>query len=178
LGSALSESSLIALARSGDDEAFGQLVRLRQTSVRGLLRRCCGDSQLADDLAQETFVRAWKHLGRLESPATFGGWLRQIALNVWLDHARRRNIAFGELPEGDDASGAAVADSGTAIDLERALDALRPPERVCIVLCLREGMSHAEVARATGLPLGTVKSHVARRTRHREATCAAGARLR
>jgi RNA polymerase sigma-70 factor (ECF subfamily) len=57
-----------------------------------------------------------------------------------------------------------VEDSGTAIDLERALDTLRPAERVCIVLCMREGMSHAEVARATSLPLGTVKSHVARGT--------------
>ena len=164
MGAERSERDLIALARRGDDGAFGGLVRLRQTWIRGLLRRWSGDSQLADDLAQETFVRAWKHLRRLESPAAFGGWLRQIALNVWLEHARRRNIPLDELPDGDEIGEAAVADAGQAIDLERALDALRPPERVCIVLCLREGMSHAEVARATGLPLGTVKSHIARGT--------------
>jgi RNA polymerase sigma-70 factor (ECF subfamily) len=108
-------------------------------------------------------VRAWKNLSRLESPAAFGGWLRQIALNVWLDHARRRNIPLGE-PQDNEIGEAVVTDAGAAIDLERALDALRPPERVCIVLCLREGMSHAEIARAMGLPLGTVKSHIARGT--------------
>lgn len=166
MGAEGSERDLIALACRGDDGAFSGLVRLRQTWIRGLLRRWSGDSQLADDLAQEAFVRAWKHLGRLESPGAFGGWLRQIALNVWLEHARRRNILLDELRDGDDAGAgeAAVADAGQAIDLERALGALRPPERVCIVLCLREGMSHSEVARATGLPLGTVKSHVARGT--------------
>jgi RNA polymerase sigma-70 factor (ECF subfamily) len=155
------EGGLIALARRGDDRAFDGLVRLRQTWIRGLLRRWSGDSSLADDLAQETFVRAWKNLSRLESPAAFGGWLRQIALNVWLDHARRRNIPLGD-PQGGEIGEPVVTDAGAAIDLERALDALRPPERVCVVLCLREGMSHAEVARATSLPLGTVKSHVAR----------------
>jgi RNA polymerase sigma factor (sigma-70 family) len=164
LGPPVSEGSLIALARRGDDAAFGELVRLRQTVVRGMLRRWCGDSQLADDLAQDTFVRAWKNLARLASPAAFGGWLRQIALNVWLDHARRRKIPFDDLRDDDAGPEAAVADLGGAIDVERALDALRPPERLCIVLCLREGMSHAEVAQATGLPLGTVKSHVARGT--------------
>lgn len=59
---------------------------------------------------------------------------------------------------------AVVTDGGLALDLERALAALRPPERVCIVLAMAEGMSHAEVARATGFPLGTVKSHIARGT--------------
>ena len=164
MGPAVSESGLVALARRGDDAAFCDLVRLRQTVVRGMLRGWCGDSQLADDLAQETFVRAWKNLARLESPAAFGGWLRQIALNVWLDHARRHKISFAELTAHAEAHEASVADSGTALDLERALDTLRAPERLCIVLALREGMSHAEVAKATGLPLGTVKSHVARGT--------------
>jgi RNA polymerase sigma factor (sigma-70 family) len=164
LGEAVPEGSLVALARRGDDSAFAELVRRRQTAIRGLLRRSCGDSQLADDLAQETFVRAWKHLNRLESPAAFGGWLRQIALHVWLDYARRRRIRLDERPDGDESSATAFADAGPAIDLERALGALRPPERVCVVLCFHEGMSHAEIAHATGLPLGTVKSHISRGT--------------
>jgi RNA polymerase sigma-70 factor (ECF subfamily) len=158
------EAGLIALARRGDDSAFDELVRRRQTWIRGLLRRWSGDAQLADDLAQEAFVRAWKNLRRLESPAAFGGWLRQIALNVWLDFARRRNVPMAALEDGDAADEAVPTDAGTAIDLERALAALRPPERVCIVLALAEGMSHAEVALAAGIPLGTVKSHIARGT--------------
>jgi RNA polymerase sigma-70 factor (ECF subfamily) len=158
------EAGLLALARRGDDSAFDELVRRRQTWIRGLLRRWSGDAQLADDLAQEAFVRAWKNLQRLESPAAFGGWLRQIALNVWLDFARRRSVPVAALPDGDVAGEPVVMDGGPAIDLERALAALRPPERVCIVLAVAEGMSHAEVARATGIPLGTVKSHIARGT--------------
>jgi RNA polymerase sigma-70 factor, ECF subfamily len=158
------ESGLIALARRGDDSAFGELVRRRQIAIRGLLRRWCGDSQLADELAQETFVHAWKHLQRLESPGAFGGWLRQIALNVWREHARKRKIPLDEWNDGDETSQAVLIDAGPAIDLERALAALRPAERVCIVLCFAEGMSHGEVARATGFPLGTVKSHIARGT--------------
>lgn len=161
---AAAEAGLIALARRGDDSAFDELVRRRQTWLRGLLRRWSGDAQLADDLAQEAFVRAWKNLRRLESPAAFGGWLRQIALNVWLDCARRRNVPMAALEDGDMAGEPVVLDVAAAIDLERALAALRPPERVCIVLAIAEGMSHAEVARATGIPLGTVKSHIARGT--------------
>jgi RNA polymerase sigma factor (sigma-70 family) len=157
-----SEAGLIALASRGDDSAFDELVRRRQVSIRGLLRRWSGDAHLADDLAQETFVRAWKHLQRLESPAAFGGWLRQIALNVWLEIARRRQVPLRELP--DEAGEAAVPDSGLGVDLERALATLRPAERICIVLACAEGMSHGEVARATGFPLGTVKSHIARAT--------------
>jgi RNA polymerase sigma factor (sigma-70 family) len=160
------EAGLIALACRGDDSAFDELVRRRQTWIRGLLRRWSGDAQLADDLAQEAFVRAWKNLQRLESAAAFGGWLRQIALNVWLDFARRRSVPMAALEDGDvaGAGGAVQTDAGLGVDLERALAALRPPERVCIVLALAEGMSHAEVARATGIPLGTVKSHIARGT--------------
>jgi RNA polymerase sigma-70 factor, ECF subfamily len=158
------EAGLIALARRGDDSAFDELVRRRQTWIRGLLRRWSGDAQLADDLAQEAFVRAWKNLRRLESPAAFGGWMRQIALNVWLDFARRRNVPMAALEDGDMAGEPVVLDVAPAIDLERALAALRPPERVCIVLAIAEGMSHVEVARATGIPLGTVKSHIARGT--------------
>jgi RNA polymerase sigma factor (sigma-70 family) len=161
---AAAEAGLIALARRGDDSAFDELVRRRQTWLRGLLRRWSGDAQLADDLAQEAFVRAWKNLRRLESPAAFGGWLRQIALNVWLDFARRRNVPMAALEDGDMAGEPVVLDVAAAIDLERALAALRPPERVCIVLAIAEGMSHAEVARATGIPLGSVKSHIARGT--------------
>ena len=158
------EGGLIALARRGDDTAFDELVRRRQTWIRGLLRRWSGDAQLADDLAQETFVRAWKNLQRLQSPAAFGGWLRQIALNVWLDFARRRSVPVDAMEDRDEAGEAAPMDGGVGIDLERALATLRPPERICIVLSLAEGLSHAEVARAAGMPLGTVKSHIARGT--------------
>lgn len=157
------ETALVVLAMRGDDAAFAELVSLRQRLLRGLLRRWCGDAALADDLAQEAFVQAWRKLRRLEAPGAFGGWLRQIALNVWLAHARRRKLTLEALaddqPHGD---GAASSQPEAGIDLERALDRLSSGERLCVVLSYAEGMSHAEIARAVGLPLGTVKSHVAR----------------
>jgi RNA polymerase sigma factor (sigma-70 family) len=164
LDATAAEAGLIALAQRGDDSAFDELVRRRQRWLRGLLRRWSGDSQLADDLAQEAFVRAWKNLGRLESPAAFAGWLRQIALNAWLDFARRRNVPMDALEDDAVTQSTVAPDPAPSFDLERALQKLRPPERLCIVLSIAEGMSHAEVSRATGLPLGTVKSHIARGT--------------
>jgi RNA polymerase sigma-70 factor (ECF subfamily) len=170
---ALSESALVILARQGDDAAFAQLVRQRQRSVRGLLRRLSGEAALADDLAQDTFMQAWQNLHGLRTPEAFGTWLRQIAVNVWLRHARRKRIQLEPLDEShiadyDQRSERRDADAHL-MDLEMALDQLRPAQRTCVVLAYAEGMSHAEIAAVTGLPLGTVKSHVARaaaRLRH------------
>lgn len=158
----LPERALVDLAQRGDDMAFSELVRRRQTLVRGLLRRWSGDAQLADDLAQDTFVHAWKHLGQLQTSAAFGVWLRQIALNLWLQHARKRQIPLTELGEQHEAHVDATWDAGGTLDLDRALEALRPGERLCIVLSFGEGMSHGEVAQATGFPLGTVKTLINR----------------
>lgn len=158
------EAACVALAARGDDAAFGELVRMRQATLRGLLRKWCGNAALADDLAQEAFVQAWRNLHRLDKPGAFGGWLRQIALNVWLQHARKAKLPLHAL-DGEGSAEAAMPSAPEAgIDLERALGRLSPGERLCVVLNHAEGMSHAEIARAVGLPLGTVKSHIARGT--------------
>jgi RNA polymerase sigma-70 factor (ECF subfamily) len=163
---AVSESVLVILARQGDDAAFAQLVRQRQSSVRGLLRRLSGDAALADDLAQDTFIQAWQNLQALRTPEAFGAWLRQIAVNVWLRYARRKRIQLEPFDDSliadYDQRSKHRAPDAHLIDLEMALDRLRPAQRLCVVLAYAEGMSHAEIAGVTGLPLGTVKSHVAR----------------
>jgi len=156
------ERTLVALACSGDDSAFGELVHRRQGAIRGLFRRWCGDAALADDLAQETFVQVWRHLHRLRSPGAFGGWLRQIALNTWLAHARRAKIPMDESVFDEEIKDNVTPNPGAEIDLYRALAALRPAERLCVELSLGQGMSHSEIAQATGFALGTVKSHIAR----------------
>ena len=160
------EASVIALAVSGDHPAFAELVRRRQGMVRELMRRLCGDRAFAEDLAQQAFVQAWRRLGRLQSPGAFGSWLRTIAVNVWLQEARRFPARF-EIPESDlpepDLEGPSPADlAATRLDLSRALLRLKAPERVCVVLAYAEGLSHGEIAEATGWPLGTVKSNVSR----------------
>ena len=159
------EDHVVALAVGGDDGAFTELVRRRQKRVRDLLRRLCGNHALADDLAQKTFVRAWRGIGALRDPGAFGGWLKRVAVSAWLAEARR---APAPIDDDEDAFLTAVDPapsperSAAGIDLERALARLGPGERLCVVLAHGEGMTHAEIAEATELPLGTVKSHVLR----------------
>lgn len=157
------EATVVALACAGDRPAFEELVRRRQSSIRGLLRSLCRDAALADDLAQETFLQAWMYLRSLRAPAAFAGWLRKLAINSWRQHLRRAGATqkFGEVEEGDITSTPAATER---LDLNSALSALAPNVRLCIVLSYHEGMSHGEIAAATQLPLGTIKSHIARGT--------------
>lgn len=155
------EASVVALAAAGDDLAFEELVRRRQASLRGLLRRFCGNAALADDLAQQVFIQAWTSLRTLRAPGAFGGWLKQIAVNAWLTQQRRQPQEFRVATAGQEASGVDPNPS-LAIDLDSLLARLNPNERVAVVLAYAEGLTHPEIAAATGWPLGTTKSHVQR----------------
>lgn len=156
------EPFLVALAMSGDDKAFEELVRRRQGVIRRLMRHLTGDWAVADDFAQETFLRAWRKLRTLRAPGAFGGWLRQIAVNVFLQHIRRAGFAIQDSKEVASYSVVANRDTSVQMDLEKALARLRPGERLCVVLAYGERMSHGEICSATGLPLGTVKSNISR----------------
>jgi RNA polymerase sigma factor (sigma-70 family) len=162
----VAESTVVALAMGGDDAAFAELVRRRQSALRNLLRRLSRDPTLADDLAQITFLKAWRALPRLRSVAAFGAWLRRLAINTWLEHVRAAPPAPLPLESETEAVVAAMQSAesaaGESVDLDRALAHLAPDERLCIVLAYSEGMSHSEITNATGLPLGTVKSHIKR----------------
>jgi RNA polymerase sigma-70 factor (ECF subfamily) len=132
---------LVALARVGNDRAFEELVRRRQGAVRGLLRRLSGNAALGDDLAQETFVTAWRSLRRLRDPSAFGAWLKRVAINVWLQHARRDRWLEESIEEygADLAFEIPAPNVGDRIDLDRMLAKLRVPERLCVVLACMEG---------------------------------------
>jgi RNA polymerase sigma-70 factor (ECF subfamily) len=161
------EAALIAAAQARDQAAFGELVKRRQGWARALLRRMCNNHAEADDLAQEAFIKAWDRLRDLETPAAFPGWFRRIAVTTFLMAKRRQKAVFEEI---DDASPLASegstpeAAAGAKIDLERALARLSDVERMCVTLNHGEGLSHSEIVDMTGLPLGTVKSHVLRGT--------------
>lgn len=149
-----------------DQNAFGELVRRYQSPVRGFLARLAdGDAHLADDLAQETFVKAWRKIGTFRSDAKFSTWLFGIACNEWRMHARRRKeLALEELAEP--SAGLAQPEAATAsnlrLDLAAAMKLLTTAERAAIVLCCQNGLSHDEAAQALGCPLGTVKTNVLR----------------
>ena len=164
------EVSLVALAMSGDDAAYEELVRRRQGAIRRLMRQLSGDWAIADDLAQEAFLRAWQKLRTLRSPGTFGGWLRRIAVNVFLQHVRRKSLKTEDFTEREPNLKTREGDPTVRMDLERALELLRPVERLCVVLAHGERLSHGEVSSVTGLPLGTVKSHISRGTARLRAT--------
>ena len=156
------ELSVVMCAIAGDDNAYGELVRRRQSAIRQLFRRLCRDPALADDLAQQTFLQAWRAIHTLKSPAAFGGWLKRLAVNVWLQRARNARAWLStndleSLPEPGAQSSVAER-----LDLDSALATLPPDVRLCITLAYAEHMSHREICEATGLPLGTVKSHITR----------------
>jgi RNA polymerase sigma-70 factor (ECF subfamily) len=158
------EPLVVAVARTGDSSAFAELVRRRQSWIRNLMRRCCGDITLADDLAQQVFLQAWRKIHQLREPNRFGAWLKRLAITVWLQHLRVNDV-LRHAEEHDETQTSRRDRTSLAIDLDRALRALSDPVRLCVVLSYREGMTHREIAELTDLPLGTVKSHIRRGTR-------------
>jgi RNA polymerase sigma-70 factor (ECF subfamily) len=157
------EATVVALAMSGDARAFSELVRRRQGPLRNLLRRLSRDPALADDLAQQAFIKAWRFLPKLRSVGAYGAWLRRLAINTYLEHVRAAAPPGVELDPDELPNAANEARSGDErMDLDRALAGLARDERLCVVLAYSEGMSHGEISVATNLPLGTVKSHIKR----------------
>ena len=154
---------MVRLARNGDRQAFSELVSRRQAWVRNLMRRSCRDSVLADDLSQQVFLQAWKALPQLHEPGKFGPWLKRLAVNEWLQYARR-NDPVRNADELRDEATASDDPARIAMDLDAALATLAHDARLCIVLAYHEGMTHDEIAQLTDIPAGTVKSHIRRGT--------------
>lgn len=155
------ESVVIALACTGDDEAFAEIVRRCQSRVRSTMHRLCNRPDLADDLAQQVFLKAWKSIGQLRAPGAFHGWLRKIMVSLWMEELRRRKMDLAEWDESVSVE-APMSAPGERVDLDKALAQLSPPMRLCVVLAYNEGMSHQEISDSTGIPLGTVKSSISR----------------
>lgn len=158
----MSEDELLSHAIStGDISAFSALVRMYQGRVRGfLLRMTRGDHALADDLAQETFLEAWRKIGQFRNDGPFSGWLFRIAWSRFLMTARKRKLE--PLDETMEIASATETDSDTKLTLEAAMAKLAPAERAALTLCGALGYSNAEAAGILSMPVGTVKSHVSR----------------
>lgn len=169
----LSDTDLIARVLAEDDRhAFGELARQHQSAVRGFLRRLSGGQHaLADDLAQETFLAAYRDLARFRGGSAFSTWLLGIAYNQFRSSRRRERatvewtgeVAAAEaLPGYESTAPAATATVDLQQDLASALAQLTPDERATIHLCYSEGLTHEEASGVLGSPLGTVKTHVLR----------------
>jgi RNA polymerase sigma factor (sigma-70 family) len=161
----LTDADLVVRVLVDDDQhAFGELVRRHQSSVRGLLRQLTRtDLALADDLAQQAFLRAYKNIGSFRGEARFSTWLYRIAYNCFREDARRRKELVGideeQLQTQHDPQ---IANPALRHDLMRALSLLPLNERSAVLLCCQNGLSHDEAARVLDIPLGTVKTNVLR----------------
>jgi RNA polymerase sigma-70 factor (ECF subfamily) len=158
---------ILAVLEREDRDAFAELVRRHQSQVRTVLRRLTrGDVALADDLAQDTFVLAWRNLKSFRFEARFSTWIYRIAFNAWQSEARKKREVAMEmdddaLPPGSDAF-EMMPDVASRVDLERAMECLSDGERAAIAACYYADLSHEEAALALGIPVGTVKTHVLR----------------
>jgi len=147
-------------AATGDDIAFGALVRQHQGKLRAfLLRMTKGNHALADDLAQETFLQAWRNISAYRDEGSFQGWLTRIAWSRFLTEARKHKRETTEL---DDDIPAPSASPDTKLDLERAMQRLSANERATLTLCYAMEFTNDEASTILSMPVGTVKSHVLR----------------
>ena len=180
----LPDADVVALAQEGRESAFRELIRRYERPVFSLVFRMVRDRSTAEDLAQETFIKVLNHIDRYVPEFKFSSWLFKIANNLAIDHLRRKQLPTVSIDGAPDATTAAQIEA-TSFELashaesaleelearelggaiERAIAALRPEYRACIMLRHVEGRSYEEIAATLDLPLGTVKTYI-HRARH------------
>ena len=162
----MDEAALVRAARNGDREAFMQLVRAHQAGVRAFAHGLVGDRMLAEDIAQEAFLRAWRGLGAFRGDAGFATWLYAITRRAALDQLRRPALRTVPVDQAAALADRRAGDPVLRGDLERALQALEPVQREAFLLVVVLGLSYQEAGDLMGCPAGTVASRVFRaRTR-------------
>jgi len=166
------EPDLIAAAQRGDSRAYGDLVARHRSGVVGVVYRMCGDVQLAEEAAQEAFLRAWQRLDAYRPEHSFRSWVYRIAINAALDVLRRdrRLVSLEDLLSGGLEEASLPASAGSleetvelrqqAEKVRRAVLGLPPAARSVLVLREYGGMSYSEIASALDIPLGTVMSRL------------------
>jgi RNA polymerase sigma-70 factor, ECF subfamily len=178
---ALTDQEVVLLARGGREAAYRELIRRYERPVFALLFRMVRDRELAEDLSQETFVKALNAIDSYRPEFKFSSWIFKIANNAAIDHLRRRELdtlsldgsPHAETPEAMQATALQIGmrqespleavearELGGAI--EAAIGRLRPEYRSCILLRHVEGRAYEEIAEILSLPLGTVKTYIHR----------------
>ena len=163
-GPIATEADLIALAQQGDRAAFSELVCQHRKGVVGVIYRMCGDSDLAEDAAQEAFIRAWKNIHRYKPKSAFRNWVYRIATNAALDVLRRQRESIDindiALKSSHPTPEAAAETEERAIIVKNAILTLPDASRIVIILREYEGFSYREIADALDIPMGTVMSRL------------------
>lgn len=167
------DAELVAKSKAGDTRAFGELVRRYQKPVFRIVLRMVRSQDDADDLTQDTFVRAHRGLKTFKEEFDFHPWLYRIAVNQAINFINRRKrqaaADIDEVPETDLKTGPdpesplQSASRGELLDrLERALERLPEDQRTVFLLRVQEGLSYEEIAKTMDTPKGTVMSRLAR----------------
>ncbi|NCC09390.1 MAG: RNA polymerase sigma factor [Bacteroidia bacterium] len=163
--SQLNDISLVAqVVVFNNTKAFDQLVKKYQSPIRRFfLNQTCGDSELSDDLAQDTFIKAYTNMASFKNLSNFSTWLYRIAYNVFYDYIRsRRETDDLDSKEVDSLNCVDQVNVGQQMDIYQSLKMLKEIERTCITLFYMEDLSIDKIAGVTGIPTGTVKSHLSR----------------
>jgi len=164
--SADNETELVTRAQSGERNAFGELVRIHARGVFNVIYRLCGDMQIAEDAAQETFIQAWLHLLSYRPRTSLRNWLYRIAVNTATDMLRKEKRILPTAVEDfyltDPQSGPeALFSQGEQVALvQKAVLSLPEASRAVLVLREYEGLSYHEIADALDIPVGTVMSRL------------------
>jgi len=142
----------------GNRRAFDQLVVRYQSPVRRFfLHQTLGDASLSDDLAQDTFIKAWRNIGSFRAMSSFQTWLMRIAYNVFYDYVRSRKTT-SDIDNVAEPMTNGNSNPSLQMDLYHALSLLKPDERTCITLQLVDGYKIDQIAKITNMKEGTVKS--------------------
>ncbi len=180
----LPDADVVILAQQGKEAAFREIVRRYERPVFSLVFRMVRDREVAEDLAQDTFIKVLNHIDKYRPEFKLSSWLFKIANNVAIDHLRRRQLDTVSMDGSRHAATAADIEATsfdigdpqqTALEemesrelgsaIEKAIATLRPEYRSCIMLRHVEGRSYEEIAATLDLPLGTVKTYI-HRARH------------
>lgn len=162
----VSERELVASAQNGDRNAFGELVRLHAQGVRNVIYRMCGDAQLAEDAAQETFIRAWQNLDSFRTGTPLRNWLYRIAVNAGTDMLRKEkrilpdDIQNLHLTDGQPGLEFLVSQQERTRLVQKAILSLPEASRAVLVLREYEGLSYQEISSSLDIPVGTVMSRL------------------
>ena len=159
----------MAQALAGSQSAFEQILQRYQRPVLSLLVRMTGDAALAEDLAQETFVKAFRNLAAFDTTRRLSSWLLRIAHNTGIDALRRARPAAVEIDAGGPAAEPAAPAVGDPVErralgqaLKAALAQLRPDYRTAVILRYEDGLSFQDIGQVLGMPEATARSHVHR----------------
>jgi RNA polymerase sigma-70 factor (ECF subfamily) len=164
----LNEEVLVGQSAAGDELAYGKLVKRYQSRLFNFVRSMLRNEELAEDITQESFVKAFYSLSKLKNPASFKSWLFRIANNNTLDYLRKKRLPQVDVDEhlresyvddrGNPEEG--VVSGARTKHIHEALGALKEDQKAILVMCDLEGLSYQEIAEVLKIPFGTVQSRI------------------